>query len=55
MLYAPYVRVSLNFMEYQNLGMKECYMDFLEIMAVSSRQCTKHKVLEVIKKSAFIS
>lgn len=42
-------------MEYQNLEMKECYMDFLEIMAISCRQCTKHKLLEVIKKSARVS
>lgn len=35
--------------------MKECYMDFLEIMAISSRQYTKHKLLEVIKKSALVS
>jgi len=47
--------LHMNSVEYQNSEMKDCYMDSLDIMTVSSRQCTKHKILEVMKKSAPLS
>lgn len=47
--------LHMNSVEYQDLEMKECYMDSFDIMTVSSRQCTKHNILEVVKKSALLS